>query len=948
MQKSTYPLFIPLVILLTMVGITDLNGQAKIEIDFFTQKKISGISDLNRNRYFNLHAGLSTFDLGEISYFENVLGVTPSRNVGGITWEMEQIKDDPASPGFPDLSMMASNGASRIASNTSNPVVSNYGTSDYVYTTHPKKFIPNLTQQQEGHAYFVPLTNEGSETFIKNYFDLYFSASSNPLPRYFEVMNEPFVHAGEMQTTPTDLSHFHNDIADVLHTNFPGIKVGGYTAAWPEFERNNFQIWNDNMKLFLDIAGNKMDFVSFHIYDHYDASEQLHARSGSNMEALIDMVEFYTSFLFGSPKPLVISEFGAGGRSWEGQPYTQQRDGKILKSVNAMMMSFLNHPDRIEKAIPFITHTANWFGGPNPYPYVIKYDFGGGDEYTHLLKFYELWQNVTGKRVKTKSNNPDIKSHAFLSGATGWIVIHNHHQTSMTVDLSLVNDANLMNSSTEERRLSYPAGIPVLETSSLGSVPSQVFIGANETIIYKVSLNQQVSFDQVQDVASYIGSHYLDPINSNSPIQHNFFLSNFQECQPARLRLAIGRNHGLSLQPNITVNGFNLNTPVNWTGDNQGSRDQFFGVIEVEVPSGILQANNDVNITFPDSGGFLATAKLEVDHESYATPKQVNFAIDMSCHPDIRDLVDGTKEIWIYSGNNAGNSHLKVCGGATYPAADFQSVVKLSDFEEDCIYEGSVNMIPTHTTSGTYWWYYYQIVDPLSGNSTPESVINTSCAGNTVTDLRAIWVPANTQGFNNNLAHWQCSECPTSCAAALPVEWLDFQVSKDANKGVNLKWSTLSEINTDFFGIEHSTDGLRFSEIGQVEANGNSETQKNYGFYHNNIQKGWHYYRLRQVDLDGRIDYSSIKSIHLEEKSLVQIYPSLTSDYVKVNLKDQDQSLQLDVYNVLGERVLQKSLVNLDNRYDISSWNTGIYVFIVKNKRGKVIDLTRVMVVENP
>lgn len=91
----------------------------------------------------------------------------------------------------------------------------------------------------------------------------------------------------------------------------------------------------------------------------------------------------------------------------------------------------------------------------------------------------------------------------------------------------------------------------------------------------------------------------------------------------------------------------------------------------------------------------------------------------------------------------------------------------------------------------------------------------------------------------------------------LPVEWL----SLDAHayqKGININWLTASEINNDYFEIEHSTDGSHYNSVGRVEGQGNSNSINTYQFLHQNPVAGANYYRIRQVDYDGNYDYSDI------------------------------------------------------------------------------------------
>jgi uncharacterized repeat protein (TIGR01451 family) len=97
----------------------------------------------------------------------------------------------------------------------------------------------------------------------------------------------------------------------------------------------------------------------------------------------------------------------------------------------------------------------------------------------------------------------------------------------------------------------------------------------------------------------------------------------------------------------------------------------------------------------------------------------------------------------------------------------------------------------------------------------------------------------------------------------LPVSFVSFTAEK-YNKKVLLRWQTATEINTSHFVVEHSINGISFAAIGSVNAAGNSNGLLSYRFIHDNPQRGNNFYRLQQVDMDARINYSSIARIDFQ------------------------------------------------------------------------------------
>ncbi|MEM9921718.1 MAG: right-handed parallel beta-helix repeat-containing protein, partial [Bacteroidota bacterium] len=94
---------------------------------------------------------------------------------------------------------------------------------------------------------------------------------------------------------------------------------------------------------------------------------------------------------------------------------------------------------------------------------------------------------------------------------------------------------------------------------------------------------------------------------------------------------------------------------------------------------------------------------------------------------------------------------------------------------------------------------------------------------------------------------------------ALPVELMAFNATFDpTTEGVDLNWTTATEVNAAYFDIESSPKGRVFQAVGRLSAFGNSQAQTKYHFKDGQALKGERYYRLKQVDADGSFVYSPI------------------------------------------------------------------------------------------
>jgi hypothetical protein len=140
----------------------------------------------------------------------------------------------------------------------------------------------------------------------------------------------------------------------------------------------------------------------------------------------------------------------------------------------------------------------------------------------------------------------------------------------------------------------------------------------------------------------------------------------------------------------------------------------------------------------------------------------------------------------------------------------------------------------------------------------------------------------------------------------LPVVWLSITAEwkGDFNE---VKWSTASEVNNDFYEIErrHESDS-DFSVIDKVEVEGFSTSVQNYSIEDEHIERsGRYYYRIKQVDLDGEYDYSPLAVATVKDtKSKVNLYPNPSSGISKLTLDlSSGSEVSVNIFNAEGQLV---------------------------------------------
>ena len=89
---------------------------------------------------------------------------------------------------------------------------------------------------------------------------------------------------------------------------------------------------------------------------------------------------------------------------------------------------------------------------------------------------------------------------------------------------------------------------------------------------------------------------------------------------------------------------------------------------------------------------------------------------------------------------------------------------------------------------------------------------------------------------------------------------------RDRGKDVEVKWTTESEINNDYFTLERSSDSYHYSELAIVDGAGNSTSTNNYTFNDQQALRGISYYRLKQTDFDGNFEYFPVAVVQNKTK----------------------------------------------------------------------------------
>lgn len=217
--------------------------------------------------------------------------------------------------------------------------------------------------------------------------------------------------------------------------------------------------------------------------------------------------------------------------------------------------------------------------------------------------------------------------------------------------------------------------------------------------------------------------------------------------------------------------------------------------------------------------------------------------------------------------------------------------------------------------------------------------------------IRAAGNAVNNDGSNGSADHGDFMVFISSAEGPLPIDLVNFSVSKNDINAVLLNWETSTEINNDYFLIERSYNAREFEEIGKIAGAGNTSDIENYSYVDERPELNRPiYYRLKQVDFDGAFEYSLIKKILIEQSAIniEKIYPNpvFRSETVKVkfNLLTDLKKVEMIVYDMAGHEKMKNSffVTKGENIIDFSPNNfiAGQYFIVLTSDNQRITSNT--------
>ncbi len=579
---------------------------AEVTFDLNTQRFIGETSTLDRNKYFNIHStsdrdpDMATFfkeydvNIGRsfsspLDYAGRMAGRKP------CIYDVQLPNENPIQEGV-------------------RPIGRNF-----VVTGHTSYMHGEMDTKAAG---------EFSAKYFANVKDYDY-------PSMYEPINEAFVHARDKKFLPTTteqmkvvISEYYRDAARAIRSNpyLANMKVIGDGAAYPSYEIANFKQFNDNTKVFLDIAGRDMDAISVHLYDGVNIEGQATKRSGSNSEAILDMLECYTAVNFGVVKPLAITEFGAIIKipgTDDGNLYHEDYSPLVVLSMNHILHNLIEREDNMMTSVLFIGDKATWYLNAknnkerNSYTSVL---FTPKDRKAYprcewvindKVYLFELWKGVNGDRIDITCDNPDIQAMAFRDGKRLYIAMDNLHDKAISTSLKSIAGTSQFKS-VELRSLRGVWGKGLSYETKTIDIDEPLELLPDECAMVVVDLKKSTPYRNSITRTKYYSPDHLKSVEAGEKIDFTFSDKLPQVDGRVAVRMSIGRPIALSKTPKVWVNGTAVEMPTNWKGYDQADRKDFFGMIKIPFEMSLLKASdNTITLEFPDSGGSVSSMILE-------------------------------------------------------------------------------------------------------------------------------------------------------------------------------------------------------------------------------------------------------------------------------------------------------------------------------------------------
>ncbi len=643
--------------LLILSVLTVFSGNAQevvIDIDPTESRAISGHMELNRQKYFNLSHGGKNFEAkinssSQSDRYLKELEMSFGRDLGmvnsAVRWGGGIVREDASRPGYIDVDHLRKN-ASPGEGTTSSLIrflfPENLGIANHDNHNAYPEFMEQRTTSQAGEHGKLPINSEAAGELAANLLKYNFTDWTRPAT--FEPINEP-----HWAIDKGLLAGLHLSIWEKAKELEVSTLIGGPCSSVGYYYKKNYQSFS-GMKEFIDNTECKLDFYSFHVYDYLtwnNTENDFTGRisTGLPIEGVLDLMQNYTKNQYGKDVQLVFSEHGGyiyqnqdgaldflANKYFPGSGFEFEMKRRsisnfiMVNSAIANTMTFMNHPDIVKKAVPFILlESFDW----DPYYYsslLVADNFTNKTKWqeSQLIHFYEFFKEVKGRRVQSVCADLDIQQHAFVDGNKLFIVLNNLSDKKEMLKLNL---PEVGIQSMQIRRLGRNEDLtPYIEENVVSSLEG-LKIEGYEKMVITVEYQDVVKEKRYINEVPYYGDKITKQFSGSS--QFKVEIPDLEGAQYAILRVGISRPAGTNKQLEIAINNNRLTIPYEDHAHKLENNDEYASTKIIRIDTSMLQNSNSIIVKFSEGKlGGVGSVVLRVGYLTSDEVSGVEFSTD--------------------------------------------------------------------------------------------------------------------------------------------------------------------------------------------------------------------------------------------------------------------------------------------------------------------------------
>ncbi len=167
----------------------------------------------------------------------------------------------------------------------------------------------------------------------------------------------------------------------------------------------------------------------------------------------------------------------------------------------------------------------------------------------------------------------------------------------------------------------------------------------------------------------------------------------------------------------------------------------------------------------------------------------------------------------------------------------------------------------------------------------------------------------------------------------LPVKWVSFDV-KPGKGEHQLQWSTTEEVNLAYFEIEQSSNAKDFKPVGRIKAASSQQgTVRNWRFNYP-AGEGIFFYRIRQVDTDGRFQFSGTRKVGGAAELSIAVFPNPV--FIELQVAGVAPGTKVQVLDA-GGRAVGSMLLDTRLKLNMAALPAGHYAIVFELATGRQV-----------